>query len=102
LISARLFLVLGYAQKEFKDKISKSPKHSGRFLWGRLCSPAGYENPIIEEVLFELGGKNQLLKVNIDQATQLFSTIGIRIYSALYPPSKRKNPLAKRGNHYQT
>ena len=65
-------------KKNPKDVISKSQEPILVDLYADWCSPCLTMNPIIEEVLNELGGKIKVIKLNVDKNPQLSQQFGVR------------------------
>jgi thioredoxin 1 len=65
-------------KKNTKEIISKSQEPILVDFYADWCSPCQTMNPVLEEVLSELGGKVKLLKVNVDKQPQLSQQFGVR------------------------
>jgi thioredoxin 1 len=65
-------------KKNPKDIISKSQDAVFVDFYADWCGPCQTMHPIIAEVLYELGGKIKLLKINIDKYPQLSQQFAIR------------------------
>ncbi len=65
-------------KKNPKDIISKSQGAVLVDFYAEWCGPCQTMNPIIDEVLNELGGKIKLLKINIDKSPQLAQQFAVR------------------------
>jgi thioredoxin 1 len=65
-------------KKNNKETISKSQELILADFYADWCSPCQTMNPVLEEVLSELGGKVKLLKINVDKQPQLSQQFGVR------------------------
>jgi thioredoxin 1 len=65
-------------KKNPKESISKSQEPILVDFYADWCGPCQSMNPIIEEVLKELGGSIKLLKLNVDKNPQLSQQFGVR------------------------
>ncbi|WP_075349045.1 thioredoxin [Algoriphagus marinus] len=65
-------------KKNPKESISKSQEPILVDFYADWCGPCQTMNPIIEEVLEELGGRIKLLKLNVDKNPQLSQQFGVR------------------------
>lgn len=65
-------------KKNPKESISKSQQPILVDFYADWCGPCQTMNPIIEEVLEELGGGIKLLKLNVDKNPQLSQQFGVR------------------------
>jgi len=65
-------------KKNTKEIISKSQEPILVDFYADWCSPCQTMNPVLEEVLSELGGKVKLLRVNVDKQPQLSQQFGVR------------------------
>lgn len=61
-----------------KELISKSQEATLVDFYADWCGPCQTMNPIIDEVLDELGGKIKLLKLNVDKSPQLAQQFAVR------------------------
>lgn len=64
--------------KNTKEIISKSQEPILVDFYADWCSPCQTMNPVLEEVLSELGGKVKLLKINVDKQPQLSQQFAVR------------------------
>ena len=76
--SHRFFLFLNMPKKNPKELISKSQEAILVDFYADWCGPCQTMNPIIEEVLEELGAKIKLLKLNVDKSPQLAQQFAVR------------------------
>lgn len=65
-------------KKNPKDIISQSQDAVLVDFYADWCGPCQTMNPIIDEVLTELGGKIKLLKLNVDKHPQLALQFAVR------------------------
>lgn len=65
-------------KKNPKETISNSTEPVLVDFFADWCGPCQTMNPIIDEVLNELGGKIKLLKLNVDKNPQLSQQFGVR------------------------
>jgi thioredoxin 1 len=65
-------------KKNTKEIISKSQEPILVDFYADWCSPCQTMNPVLEEVLSDLGGKIKLLKINVDKQPQLSQQFGVR------------------------
>jgi thioredoxin 1 len=65
-------------KKNTKEIISKSQEPVLVDFYAEWCSPCQTMNPVLEEVLSDLGGKIKLLKINVDKQPQLSQQFGVR------------------------
>ncbi|MFT7202006.1 MAG: thioredoxin 1 [Algoriphagus sp.] len=65
-------------KKNTKEIISKSQEPILVDFYADWCSPCQTMNPVLEEVLSELGGKVKLLKINVDKQPQLSQQFAVR------------------------
>ncbi|MDG1278097.1 MAG: thioredoxin [Algoriphagus sp.] len=65
-------------KKNPKETISKSQEPILVDFYADWCGPCQTMNPIIEDVLEELGGSIKLLKLNVDKNPQLSQQFGVR------------------------
>ncbi len=66
------------SKKNPKDLISQSQDAVLVDFYADWCGPCLTMNPILEEVLAELGGKIKLLKLNVDKHPQLSQQFAVR------------------------
>jgi thioredoxin 1 len=65
-------------KKNPKDIISRSQDAVLVDFYADWCGPCQTMDPLIHEVLTELGGKIKLLKINIDKSPQLAQQFAVR------------------------
>ncbi len=65
-------------KKNTKEIISKSQEPILVDFYTEWCSPCQTMNPVLEEVLSDLGRKIKLLKINVDKQPQLSQQFGVR------------------------
>lgn len=47
-------------------------------FWAEWCGPCKALSPVLDEIATEMGGKADIVKVNVDQASDLAQKFGIR------------------------
>jgi thioredoxin 1 len=66
------------AKKKFKDIVQQSEEAVLVDFYADWCAPCQTMNPILEEVIRELGGKVKLYKLNVDRNPQVSLQFGVR------------------------
>jgi thioredoxin 1 len=66
------------AKKKFKEIIQQSEEAILVDFYADWCGPCQTMNPILEDVIGELGGKVKLYKLNVDRNPQVSLQFGVR------------------------
>jgi thioredoxin 1 len=62
----------------FDQEVLKSDKPVLVDFWAEWCGPCKALSPILDEIATELNGKANVMKVNVDEASDLAQKYGIR------------------------
>lgn len=62
----------------FEADVLKSEKPVLVDFWAEWCGPCKALTPVLEEIATEMNGKANVVKVNVDQASDLAQKYGIR------------------------
>ena len=65
-------------QNTFNDIVLKASRPVVVDFWAEWCGPCKALAPILDEIATELGEKAQVVKVNVDENTDLAQKYGIR------------------------
>ncbi|GHB30331.1 thioredoxin [Mongoliitalea lutea] len=66
------------AKKKFKDVVNQSDELVLVDFYADWCAPCQTMNPLLEQVIAELGGKVKLFKLNVDRNPQVSLQFGVR------------------------
>ncbi|MGY6520238.1 MAG: thioredoxin [Mongoliitalea sp.] len=66
------------AKKKFKDVVNQSDEFVLVDFYADWCAPCQTMNPVLEQVIGELGGKVKLFKLNVDRNPQVSLQFGVR------------------------
>lgn len=66
------------AKKKFKDVVNQSDELVLVDFYADWCAPCQTMNPVLEQVITELGGKVKLFKLNVDRNPQVSLQFGVR------------------------
>jgi thioredoxin 1 len=62
----------------FDQEVMNSDKPVLVDFWAEWCGPCKALSPVLEEIAVEMNGKANVVKVNVDQASDLAQKYGIR------------------------
>jgi thioredoxin 1 len=62
----------------FDQEVMNSDKPVLVDFWAEWCGPCKALSPVLEEIAVEMNGKANIVKVNVDQASDLAQKYGIR------------------------
>jgi thioredoxin 1 len=62
----------------FEQEVMKSDKPVLVDFWAEWCPPCKALSPVLDEIATEMNGKANIVKVNVDQASDLAQKYGIR------------------------
>ncbi len=65
-------------ESNFDAEVLKSSTPTVVDFWAEWCGPCKALTPVLDEIQNEVGNKAQIVKVNIDEASQLATKYGIR------------------------
>lgn len=66
------------AKKKFKDVVNQSDELVLVDFYADWCAPCQTMNPVLDQVITELGGKVKLFKLNVDRNPQVSLQFGVR------------------------
>lgn len=66
------------AKKKFKEVVQQSDEAVLVDFFADWCAPCQAMNPVLEDVIKELGGKVKLYKLNVDKNPQVSAQFGVR------------------------
>ncbi|UJP66314.1 thioredoxin [Mongoliitalea daihaiensis] len=66
------------AKKKFKDVVNQSDELVLVDFYADWCAPCQTMNPVLDQVVSELGGKVKLFKLNVDRNPQVSLQFGVR------------------------
>lgn len=64
--------------ENFEKEVLQSEKPVLVDFWAEWCGPCKALSPVLDEIATEVGGKANVVKVNVDQASDLAQKFGIR------------------------
>jgi thioredoxin 1 len=62
----------------FEQEVTNSDKPVLVDFWAEWCGPCKALSPVLDEIATEMNGKATIVKVNVDQASDLAQKFGIR------------------------
>ena len=62
----------------WEQEVAKSDKPVLVDFWAEWCGPCKALSPVLDEIATEMSGKANIVKVNVDQASDLAQKFGIR------------------------
>lgn len=65
-------------EETFETEVLHAAKPTVVDFWAEWCSPCKALAPVLDEIQSEVGEKAQIVKVNIDHASELAAKYGIR------------------------
>jgi len=66
------------AKKKFKEVVSQTDDLVLVDFYADWCAPCQTMNPVLDQVIAELGGKVKLYKLNVDRNPQVSQQFGVR------------------------
>ena len=70
--------LINVTSANFEQEVIKSDRPVLVDFWAEWCGPCKALSPVLDEIALEMNGRASIVKVNVDQASDLAQKFGIR------------------------